>query len=255
MTSQATSLPAAKTGQTREVIETAKTLAYALLIALVLRVIVFQPYTIPSSSMEPGLVTGDYIVVSKWSYGWSRASIPFDLPLFHGRILGRDPRRGDVVVFRLPRDPGETYIKRLIGLPGDRVQVVEGEVRVNGKPIPRRFTGLAEDHDAPGRIVPRVVETAADGRRYVTFGGARDGEGDNTQVYVVPQGSYFMMGDNRDNSLDSRWPQEVGVGFVPAENVVGRAELVMLSWREGASIFKPWTWLDLDASRFLRRVR
>jgi signal peptidase I len=133
--------------------------------------------------------------------------------------------------------------------------VVEGEVRVNGKPIPRRFTGLAEDHDAPGRIVPRVVETAADGRRYVTFGGARDGEGDNTQVYVVPQGSYFMMGDNRDNSLDSRWPQEVGVGFVPAENVVGRAELVMLSWREGASIFKPWTWLDLDASRFLRRVR
>ena len=255
MASQATSLPEAKSGQTGEVVETVKALAYALLIALVLRVIVFQPYTIPSSSMEPGLVTGDYIVVSKWPYGWSRASIPFDLPLFHGRILGRDPQRGDVVVFRLPRDPGEAYIKRLIGLPGDRVQVMGGEVRVNGKPIPRRFTGLAEDHDAPGRIVPRVVETAADGKRYVTFGGARDGEGDNTQVYVVPQGSYFMMGDNRDNSLDSRWPQEVGVGFVPAENVVGRAEVVMLSWREGASIFKPWTWFNLDASRFLRRVR
>ena len=255
MTSQASSLPEAKTAPTGEVVETLKTLVYALLIALVLRVIVFQPYTIPSSSMEPGLVTGDYIVVSKWPYGWSRASIPFDLPLFHGRIGGRDPQRGDVVVFRLPRDPGEAYIKRLIGLPGDRVQVVGGEVRVNGKPIPRRFTGLAEDHDAPGRIVPRVEETAADGKRYVTFGGARDGEGDNTQVYVVPQGSYFMMGDNRDNPLDSRWPKDVGVGFVPAENLVGRAEVVMLSWREGASIFKPWTWLNLDTSRFLQRVR
>jgi signal peptidase I len=255
MTSQATISPQPKTAQGGEVVETLKTVAYALLIALVLRVIVFQPYTIPSSSMEPGLVTGDYIVVSKWPYGWSRASIPFDLPLFHGRIRGREPRRGDVVVFRLPRDPGEAYIKRLIGLPGDRVQVIGGEVRVNGKPIPRQFTGLAEDHDAPGRIVPRVVETAAAGKPYVTFGGARDGEGDNTQVYVVPPGRYFMMGDNRDNSLDSRWPKDVGVGFVPAENLVGRAEVVMLSWREGASIFKPWTWLSLDASRFLQRVR
>ncbi len=259
MTSRATGASKAKTAQAGEVVETAKTLVYALLIALVLRVIVFQPYTIPSSSMEPGLVTGDYIVVSKWPYGWSRASIPFDLPLFPkgagGRIRGRDPQRGDVVVFRLPRDPGEAYIKRLIGLPGDRVQVVGGEVRVNGRPIPRRFAGLAQDHDAPGRIVPRVVETAARGKPYVTFGGARDGEGDNTQVYVVPQGHYFMMGDNRDNSLDSRWPQDVGVGFVPAENVVGRAEVVMLSWREGASIFKPWTWFNLDAARFLQRVR
>jgi signal peptidase I len=255
MTAQASSGSELKTGQTGEIVETVKTVVYALLIALVLRVIVFQPFTIPSSSMEPGLVTGDYIVVSKWPYGWSRASIPFDLPLFHGRIGGRDPRRGDVVVFRLPRDPGETYIKRLIGLPGDRVQVVGGEVLVNGKPIPRRFAGLAEDHDAPGRIVPRVVETTAGGKPYVTFGGARDGEGDNTQVYVVPQDSYFMMGDNRDNSLDSRWPRDVGVGFVPAENLVGRAEVVMLSWREGASILKPWTWLNLDPSRFLRRVR
>ena len=248
--------PEAKTGDfAHEAVETVKTLAYALLIALVLRVIVFQPYTIPSSSMEPGLVTGDYIVVSKWPYGWSRASIPFNPPLFHRRLWGRDPARGDVVVFRLPRDPGETYIKRLIGLPGDRVQVVGGEVLVNGKPIPRRASGLAEDHDAPGRIVPQVVETAPSGKQYVTFGGARDGEGDNTDVYVVPAATYFMMGDNRDNSQDSRWPSEVGVGFVPAENLVGRAEVVMLSWREGASVVKPWTWLNLDVHRFLKRVR
>ena len=239
---------------TREAIGTAKSVGLVLLIALVLRVVVFQPYTIPSSSMEPGLVTGDYIVVSKWAYGWSRASIPFNPPLPGGRIGGRAPKRGDVIVFRLPRNPDEAYIKRLIGLPGDRVQVAGGEVRVNGVAIPRQAAGLAEDHDAPGRIVPRVVETAPSGKRYVTFGGAPDGEGDNTGVYVVPEGSYFFMGDNRDNSLDSRWPMEVGVGFVPAENIVGRAEAVVLSWRAGASILKPWTWLNLDFGRFFRRV-
>ena len=239
----------------REVVETAKTLGAGLAIALVLRVVVFQPYTIPSSSMEPGLVTGDYIIVSKWPYGWSRASIPFNPPLFHGRFFGRDPARGDVVVFRLPRDPDQAYIKRLVGLPGDRVQVTGGQVRVNGEPLPRQFTGWAEDHDAPGRIVPRALETAANGRRYVTFAGSSGGDGDNTGVYVVPQGCYFMMGDNRDNSLDSRWPKAVGVGFVPAENVVGRAEAVAVSWKDGASILKPWTWLNLDVSRFLQRVR
>jgi signal peptidase I len=224
---------------TREVIETAKTMGAALLLMLVLRVVVFQPYTIPTSSMEPGLVTGDYIVVSKWPYGWSRASFPFNPPLPGGRIGGKAPKRGDVIVFRLPRDPDVPYIKRLIGLPGDRVQVVGGEARVNGVAIPRQAAGLAQDHDAPGRIVPRVVETAPSGKRYVTFGGAPDGEGDNTAVYVVPQGMYFFMGDNRDNSLDSRWPREVGVGFVPAENLVGRAEAVVLSWRQGASVLKP----------------
>jgi signal peptidase I len=253
--SEETLQPAARPGFAREVVEIVKTVGLALVIALVLRVVIFEPYTIPSSSMEPGLVTGDYIVVSKWPYGWSRASFPFNPPLFSGRFLNRAPARGDVVVFRLPRDPGEVYIKRLIGLPGDRVQVKAGEVFVNGKPNLRQRTGLAEDHDAPGRIVPRVVETAQNGKRYVTFGGAPDGEGDNTDVYVVPQDTYFFMGDNRDNSLDSRWPKEVGVGFVPAENLIGRAEVVMWSWREGSSLLKPWTWLKLDFSRFFERVR
>jgi signal peptidase I len=239
----------------REAVETVKTVVIALAIATVLRVVVFQPYTIPSSSMEPGLVTGDYVVVSKWSYGWSRASFPFNPPIFHGRIFGRDPARGDVVVFRLPRDPDEAYIKRLIGLPGDRVQVIRGAVYVNGKPIPRQYAGPAQDHDDPARVVPRVIETAPDGRRYTTFGGAAEGEGDNTGVYLVPDGMYFFMGDNRDNSSDSRWPRELGVGFVPAENLVGKAQAVVVSWRGGASVLKPWTWLDLDFSRFLQRVR
>lgn len=239
----------------REVTENLKTVGGALLIALVLRVVVFQPYTIPSSSMEPGLVTGDYVVVSKWPYGLSRASIPFNPPLFKGRLWGRAPARGDVVVFRLPRDPDQAYIKRLIGLPGDRVQVVAGEVRVNGHALPRQVLGPGVDHDAPGRAVPRVVETAVNGKRYLTFGGSADGEGDNTGVYVVPEAMYFFMGDNRDHSLDSRWPMEVGVGFVPAENLVGRAEAVVLSRREGASVLKPWTWLNLDWGRFFRRVR
>ncbi|HZZ32929.1 MAG TPA: signal peptidase I [Phenylobacterium sp.] len=244
-----------------EVVETVKTVVFALVIATALRVLVFQPYTIPSSSMEPGLVTGDYIVVSKWSYGWSRASLPFNPPWFPkaflkgGRVFGHDPQRGDVIVFRLPRDPDETYIKRLIGLPGDRVQVIRGAVYVNGRPIPRQFEGQVRDHDDPARVVQQASETAPDGRRYETFAGSADGEGDNTDVYVVPEGTYFFMGDNRDNSADSRWPKELGVGFVPAENLVGKAQAVVLSWRDGASVLKPWTWLNLDVSRFLQRVR
>jgi signal peptidase I len=243
----------------QEAVETAKTLVAALTLALVLRVLLFQPYTIPSSSMEPGLVTGDYIVVSKWPYGWSRASIPLNLPLFpwmHGaRLGGHAPERGDVIVFRRPADPGETVIKRLIGLPGDRVQVTGGAVTVNGRPIPRRAAGWTRDHDSPDRAVPRVVETAPNGKAYVTYGGSPDGEADNTDVYVVPEGTYFFMGDNRDNSLDSRWPREIGMGFVPAENLVGRAEAIGWSWRQGASLFKPWTWLDLDWSRLFQRIR
>ena len=239
--------------------ETLRTAGAGLGVALALRILVFEPHTIPSSSMEPGIVTGDYFVVSKWPYGWGRASIPFNLPLFSwakdGRVLGHAPARGDVIVFRLPRDPSVVYIKRLIGLPGDRVQIVKGQVFVNGKPNARQFDGPGLDHDDPARAVPRVFETAPNGKRYLTFGGSPDGEADNTDVYDVPQGTYFFMGDNRENSLDSRWPSEVGVGFVPAENLIGRAEFIGWSWKAGASLFKPWTWLNLDASRFMRRIR
>jgi len=238
-----------------EFIESAKAVAIALALTLMFRVVVFQPFTIPTSSMEPGLVTGDYIVASKWPYGWSRASIPFNPPLGEGRLWGHAPARGDVVVFRLPREPNVVYVKRLIGLPGDRVQVKAGQVFVNAKPLEQAFKGPGFDHDAPGRPVPRVVETASNGKRYLTYGGSPDADGDNTGVYVVPQKMYFFMGDNRDNSLDSRWPKENGVGFVPEENLIGRAEAVVISWRDGASVFKPWTWLKLDWTRVFKPIR
>lgn len=245
-------------GLRTEAVEIAKTVGAALLIALVLRVVVFQPFTIPSSSMEPGLRTGDYVVISKWSYGWSRASLPFLPPLAGDgaqRLFAHPPQRGDVIVFRLPRDTSQVYVKRLIGLPGDRVQVRGGTVFVNGVAIPQQPAGFTEDPEAPGRRVLQVLEPRPDGRRYVTYDAGPSHDGDDTGVYVVPQGQYFFMGDNRDNSLDSRWTRaEQGVDFVPAENLIGKAQLIMVSWNEGASVLKPWTWLNLRASRLFKPV-
>ena len=239
----------------REGLETARSLAVALVVAVILHTVLFQPFTIPSSSMEPGLVTGDYMIVSKFTYGWSRASFPFDPPLFHGRAFGRAPERGEVVVFRLPRDAQQTWVKRVIGLPGDRVQVVGGTVFVNGRPIVRTPLGIAQDHDDAVRTVLQVRETQPGRRGYLTYGGVPGHEGEDTDVYVVPKGSYFMMGDNRDNSLDSRWPPEMGVGFLPAENIVGKAEIVLASWKPGSALLKPWTWFDLQPGRFFHRIR
>ena len=236
-----------------EAAEIVSTVGTALLIALVLRVLLFQPFTIPSSSMEPGLVTGDYIIVSKFSYGWSYASVPLLPPMGEGRLLGSGPARGDVLVFHLPGRPAKDLIKRVVGLPGDRVQVREGAVYVNGQPIPRRVIGPGLDHDSPDQPVTAIVETT--GRTYVTFDRGSGGPGDDTDTYVVPEGSYFMMGDNRDNSLDSRWPREAdGVGFVPARDIVGKAQIVLMSWKPGASLFKPWTWLNLNPERFFKPI-
>jgi len=232
-----------------------RTVAPGLLIAMAIQTIVFQPYTIPTSSMEPGLVTGDYVVTSKFPYGWSRASLPFDPPLFSGRLFGRDPQRGDVVLFRLPRDRQQVWVKRLIGLPGDRVQVLTGQVFVNGRAVPRAALGRVQDHDSPARQVQLVRETLPDGRNWLTYDGGPGSPGDDTEIFAVPAGHYLMMGDNRDNSLDGRFPRDVGVGLLAAENLVGRAELVVASWEPGASLFKPWTWFDLQAGRFFRRVR
>ena len=237
-----------------EIIEIVRTVGYALAIALVLRVLLFQPFTIPSSSMEPIVKTGDYIVVSKWDYGYSRCSFPFNPPLFKGRILGTGPKRGDVVVFQLPRDISITYIKRVIGLPGDKIRVQGGNVFVNGKAIPRQPLGLTQDLDSPDVTVMQVAETKPDGSRYITYDRATDHDGDDTDTYVVPEGHYFMMGDNRDNSLDSRWPEEIGVGYVPAENIVGKARFVLISWKEGSSMFKPWTWLNLNWGRLFKGI-
>ena len=273
--------PDDKAGAVKEFIEIVKTVAYALGIALVLRVLLFQPFTIPSASMEPNLYQGDYIIVSKYSYGWSKHSIPFSPPLFDGRILGKTPTRGDIIVFKLPRDPNVDYIKRLIGLPGDKVQVRGGVVYINGKPLPRRELPSALVDTGYGTIrAGRFEETNPEGRKYATQDYGPDSEADNTGVYTVPENCYFFMGDNRDNSLDSRFDPGVsafktgsgackwdfandqyigmqeGVGFVPAENLVGRAQLILLSWNADAHLFKPWTWFtDARPSRFFRVLK
>jgi signal peptidase I len=237
-----------------EVVEIVKTIVYALLIALVLRVLFFQPFTIPSASMEPNLYHGDYIIVSKYSYGYSRHSIPFSPPLFSGRIFGHSPQRGDIVVFKLPRDGHTDYVKRVIGLPGDRIQMKGGLLFLNGKQVPRAFVGATREDSGYGFIRDIAVyrETLPGGKSFLTNDFGSDGELDNTDVFVVPEGHYFMMGDNRDNSSDSRVPPEAGgVGFVPAENLVGKAQIILLSWDAGGSLFKPWTWiLDARPSRF-----
>ena len=248
---------APKTGTLHEIIEIAKTIVYALAIALFLRVLLFQPFTIPSASMEPTLLQGDYIIVSKFSYGYSRHSVPFSPPLFDGRVMERIPQRGDIIVFKLPRDGRTDYIKRLIGLPGDRVQVKGGALYINGAPVPREQLEPVQLDSGYGfsREVARFREAFDNGRKFVTYdiGAEGDPRMDNTGVYVVPEGHYFFMGDNRDNSLDSRVPSEFGVGFVPAENLVGKAQIILLSWDKEATLFKPWTWvLNARPSRFFR---
>jgi len=248
----------AKSGLLHETWEIVKTIAIALLVALVLRVFLFQPFTIPSASMEPTLLEGDYIIVSKFAYGYSRHSAPFSPPVLEGRVLARQPKRGDIVVFKLPRDGRTDYIKRLVGLPGDRIQVREGAVYVNGEAVNRAAAGqgVAQSPFGIERPVDRYRETLDNGRSYITHDLGPDGEVDNTDVYVVPAGHFFMMGDNRDNSVDSRYPPEFGVGFVPFENLVGKAEMILFSWNAEASLFQPWTWFsEVRPSRFFTQLK
>lgn len=245
-------------GAVDETIEIVKTVVYALLIALVLRIFLFQPFTIPSASMEPNLLKGDYIIVSKYSYGYSKHSIPFSPPLFKGRIFFHAPKRGDIIVFKLPSDNKTDYIKRLIGLPGDRIQVTAGVVSVNGKVLTRIYDGPGDPGTCwNGSTVQRFRETNPINRTYITYDCGPRGDVDDTGVYVVPQGHYFFMGDNRDNSLDSRVaPEASGVGYVPAENLVGHARIILLSWNDKATLFKPWTWfLDARPSRFFNVLK
>lgn len=247
-----------KSGAMNEFVEIVKTVVYALLIALFLRVIFFQPFTIPSASMEPTVVEGDYIIVSKWSYGYSRHSVPFSPPILQGRVFEKTPDRGDVIVFKLPRDNRTDYIKRLIGLPGDRIQMRQGRLYINGAKVPVKELSPVMMDSGYGftRSVQRFQETFPNGKTFITYDFGPDGDVDNTGVYVVPEGHYFFMGDNRDNSLDSRVPSEIGVGYVPAENLVGKAQIILLSWNKGASLFKPWTWfMDARPSRFFHSLK
>jgi signal peptidase I len=227
-------------------LENLKTIFYALSIALILRIFVFQPFNIPSGSMKPGLIVGDYLFVTKWDYGFSKASIPFEPPLFKGRILSAAPQRGDVAVFKKPSDGRTDFIKRVIGMPGDRVQMVNGQLVINGTPVVQQRLEPEVLRDEFGNVtsVARIRETLPNGVSYVTWDLNPIGAFDTTGVFVVPQGHYFMMGDNRDDSTDSRADPVLqdGVGFVPAENLVGKARIVLLSFDETTRVFLPWTW-------------
>ncbi len=214
--------------------ETVRTIAYAALIALVVRTFLFEPFNIPSGSMMPTLLIGDYLFVSKYSYGYSRHSFPFSLGLFSGRVLEQQPERGDVVVFKLPSDNRTDYIKRVIGLPGDRVMVREGILHINGAPVSRQKIE-GEDPEAPGGTI--YLETLPNGVIHRIREVSDDQFGDNTREYAVSPGHYFVMGDNRDNSQDSRF-----VGPIPAENLVGRAEILFFSVDGSAALWEVWRW-------------
>lgn len=241
--------------------ETIKTIIIAVLIALVVRTFAYEPFNIPSGSMKSTLLIGDYLFVSKYAYGYSRFSfdlfgwdlIPPSLGAEGNRILFKAPERGDVAVFKLPRDNSTDYIKRIVGLPGDRLQVKGGVLIINGKAVKRERVGDFVETDAYGNIrrVARFMETLPNGRRYEILDADSRGSYDNTDVYVVPEGHYFAMGDNRDNSLDSRVAaNHGGVGFIPAENLVGRAEIIFFSTNGGAQLWELWKWPT--ATRFGR---
>ena len=238
-----------------EFVEIVKTIAYALGIAFVLRVLLFQPFTIPSGSMIPNLEIGDYIIVTKYSYGYSRHSIPLSPPIFKGRLFPMKPKRGDIVVFKDTKDNRTDYIKRLVGLPGDRIQVADGVVYLNDHALPQ--TPISPDPKAdPFSTITQSYETNPSGRKYVIQDSWANGATDNTPVYLVPAGHYFFMGDNRDNSADSRVSTALGgVSYVPAENLVGKAQVILFSW-EGAKIWNPITWFTkARPSRFFHGLK
>ncbi len=219
--------------------ETVSVIIQALLLAGVIRTLLFQPFTIPSGSMMPTLLVGDYIFVNKFAYGYSKYSMPFSPDLFEGRIWEGEPKRGDIVVFRFPPNPSIDYIKRCIGLPGDRVQVKDGVLYVNGKAVPREEDGTFDsDYARDVRSNIPVFKETIDGVSFDTLDEAQGTLGDNTREFIVPEGHYFMMGDNRDNSADSRFD----VGFVPAENLVGRASIIFFSLGNNTSFAEVWKW-------------
>ena len=249
--------------------ETVKTVFWALVIAGIFRTLFFQPFWIPSGSMKDTLLIGDFLFVNKMAYGYAAVSCPFSACPIDGRILGREPERGDVVVFRHPTRDVD-FIKRVIGLPGDTVQMREGRLWLNGQEVPQTPAGQfieTKAEQGPQRLVPRCVndpvpaggdcikdrytETLPEGRSYNVLNIVDGWVADDTPTFTVPEGQYFFMGDNRDNSEDSRFPQQVGgLGFVPAEYLIGRADRIMFS-SAGRSLLYFWTW---RGDRFFKAV-
>jgi len=243
-------------------------------IVFIFRSFIFSPFNIPSESRLPRLLIGDYLLASKWSYGFTRYSLPFSMPLIPGRILASTPERGDVAIFKAPPDQSNDYIKRVIGLPGDQIQMRGGQLFINGEAVPKkriddlllpvsqnmidasRLSGRGsacvdarfEEAQPDGSLTcryPRYVETLPSGRSYQVLD-LIDTPQDDTGVFTVPEGHIFAMGDNRDNSEDSRFPAQIGggIGMVPMENLVGKAQIMMFSTDGSASWVKPWTWVS-----------
>ncbi len=247
--------------------ETVKVIIQALLIAFFVRTFLYQPFNIPSESMYPALKVGDYLFVSKLSYGYGKYSFDFTFGVFGqkwisccpvefpGRVVLPDsPQRGDVAVFKLPTNTEVDYIKRVIGLPGDRIQMKFGVLYINGAAIPKVPVEDYIDREAQGvgggRPIQQYQETLPNGVKYLVLDEVPNGSVDNTVEYVVPEGHYFMMGDNRDNSQDSRFQDEVG--YVPIENYVGRADIIFFSISRGTTLWEVWKWpLEIRWSRFL----
>ena len=244
------------------VLELVKTVVYALLIAVAFRTILFQPFWIPSGSMKSTLLCGDYLFISKYTYGYSQASCPsvFGVnmcPFLSGRVFAREPERGDVIVFKHPRS-GEDYIKRLVGLPGETIQVIGGVLHIDGKPVSMQQDGTfldpARDNCVGSRgmrdqLLERWTETLPGGVSHTILNTGNGFPFDDTAPFSVPAGHYFMMGDNRDNSLDSRDMSRGGVGFVPFENLIGRAEIIAVS--AGGPFWALWDWRFSRTFRFI----
>ncbi|MBQ7412807.1 MAG: signal peptidase I [Alphaproteobacteria bacterium] len=228
-----------------------KGLLLAVLAALAIRSVWFEPYNIPSSSMVPTLLVGDYLIVSKYNYGYSKHSFPFSIPLIpHGRLFGHAPERGDIVVFKVPTNNKVDYIKRVIGLPGDRIQMQGGRLYINDSLVPREK--ISEEDwvvEQEGSVhYTKYIETLPNGVKHFIYERSDTMMQDDTEVFTVPEDYYFMMGDNRDNSQDSRF-----FGFVPAENLEGKARFIFYSNNGSGDFWQFWKWKDsLRLKRFFR---
>jgi signal peptidase I len=235
--------------------ETIKTVLIALLLAVLFRSFAYEPFHIPSGSMKSNLLVGDYLFVSKYTYGYSRYSFPLGIMPIKNRLWAKEPERGDVAVFRLPINPRIDYIKRVMGLPGDRIQLKRGVVYINGKALERHYADNYTDDESMNsvRSVPRFEELLPEGKRIFILKERKFGGADDTEEYVVPAGHYFMMGDNRDNSRDSRYMTEVG--FVPFANFVGRAEMIFFSMDQSVSLYNPISWFTgMRYDRFFKSI-
>jgi signal peptidase I len=240
--------------------ETIKSIAHGLVIAMVVQVFFFQPFNIPSGSMKETLLIGDYLFASKLSYGYSRYSFPWGMIPFNGRIFASEPKRGDVVVFKLPRDTSTDYIKSVIGLPADEIEVKNAIVYINGRAARQTRAGQYIGPEENWQPKPRYEEALPNGMKHHVLHWDREADLDNAGPFKVPAGHYFMMGDNRDNSIDSRVPAfRQGVGYVPFENLMGRAEIVFFSAAvddpRAFRLTSPWTWpLDIRWGRIFGLV-